>query len=180
MNKWFKTRKNQLTIVLLGLIILMVFNFILPGYEQLPYYQRKISQLEMQQKMLKNYSLHMKFHEEKHGEFKRNLKSLKEVIFEASETKKLQKELGKLQRLHQLSIIAQKIEKLENDTLFDEVMVNQRLKGKYPNHMQYLQSLASPKTTLVMATCSFQNLNPTRADPDLLMTLEFKYLIPKL
>ena len=180
MNKWFKNRRNQISILLLGVIVLLIFNFILPAYEKAPYYQRKINQQEKQIKILKTYQLHMHFHEQKYKEFKQMLPSLHEKIFHVRDTKALQQQLGLLQRTHHLRIVAQRIENLEMEYFFDEIIVRQQLKGKYQDHIRYLKALTAPKANLVTTDCRFNNLNPTETNPELMMTLEFKYLLPKL
>jgi len=180
MNKWLKVRNNQITVVLIGITLILLFNFILPGFEKLPYYRNKISQLEIQKKRLKRYSLHMDYHEELHEEYKHQVQALQAKFQAIRDTNWLQKMLGKLQRKHHLRIEVQDIETSEMDELFDQVLVKQRLKGEYADHMKYLIALTDPKSTLVTTKCSFENLNPTETDPELVMTLEFKYILPKL
>lgn len=180
MNKWVKVRKNQISIALLGAILILLFNIILPGFEKLPYYRKKIAQLEIQKKRIERYSLHMEYHEKLRNEYKLGVETFQTKFQAIRDVNALQVRLGKLQRKHHLRIELQDIETTKTNDLFDQVIVKQRLKGGYPDHMNYLKALTGPRSTLVTTRCSVENLNPTITDPELVMTLEFKYILPKL
>ena len=122
----------------------------------------------------------MDFHKKLHEEYKHQVQALQSKFHAIRDTNSLQKMLGNLQRKHHLRIDVQDIKTTEMDELFDQVLVRQQLKGGYSDHMKYLMALTNPKSTLVTTQCSFENLNPTETDPELVMTLEFKYILPKL
>ena len=121
----------------------------------------------------------MRYHEDLHQEYIRKVQHLQKKNQEIRDSQSLQMQLGKLLRKYQLRIVVQNVEIIETDELFDEVVVKQQLKGGYPNHMRYLKALTTPKSTLVTTNCSFENLNPTENNPELLMILEFKYVLLK-
>ena len=179
MRNWIKSRRNQLSIVLVAICILTISNYIIPSYETLTYYQEKIDSLDQQQQQLNRFSLHIDFHERQVKLINQQLADLRQHNANLGNTATLQKQFGKIQRQYQLKVITQQIERKNISSEFEKIDIRQTLTGNYSNHVRYLKEVLSPKNSLLLERYSLINRTLFSDNPILTADLNLILLLPK-
>ncbi len=179
MRNWIKSRRNQLSIILVAICILTISNFIMPSHDTLTYYHGKIDSLEQQQQQLHRFSLHIDFHESQAKLIKQQLADLRQRNADLRNTATLQKQFGKIQRQCQLKVITQQIERNNISSELEKINIRQTLNGNYSNHVRYLKEVLSPKNSLLLERYSLINRALFSDNPTLTADLNLILLLPK-
>jgi hypothetical protein len=179
MRNWIKSRRNQLSILLVAAGILIISNTIIPAYETLAYYHSKVDALEMQQQQLRQFTLHIDFHESHVKIIKKQLADLHQHNAELRNSAALQKQFGKIQRECQLKVITQQFERSNISSELEKIDIRQTLDGHYSNHMSYLQEVLSPKNNMLLEQYSLVNGTLFSDNPILTADVNLILLLPK-
>ncbi len=178
MKNWINKKTNQVTILLVGLQVLLVFNFIVPPHEQLRYFDVKIGTLKKEKVLLTRYDLHMRFHDDNYDSIRQRLDDMQKQMAYYRDSSTIQIHLGKLQRKHHLKVITQKLETSKSEDFFDQVVIWQSLEGNYMDQVGYFRDLLQPENTMLVKKCSIKNMVPTGKNPVLHSDLEIVYYLP--
>jgi len=179
MKTWINQRSNQITVFLVGIIIILIFNFILPAYEKLPYFNQKINELSSKQRQLQKSVLHLPFHQQKIKTIKKSTLEFQQLIDQSTNIRHLQNELGKLHRKHHIKIQTQKTDQQPFDDILDRTIIKMSLKGKYNNMISYFQDFNSSNNLYLLTGITIVNSNPLKKDALLLTNLEMQIFYPK-
>ncbi len=172
MKTWISHKRNQITIFLLLFQIFIIFNFILPPIEKIPYYRNKIAALKKEFSLYSIFSLHTEDYKKKQTILKENLENMQKQIRLSKDTTMLQKKYGNLHKIHQLTVVAQRIDTNKIDNHFQKITTRQTLEGSYLDLMNYLKNIQTVDPHSILSTCDFQNLTPLQTNPVIQVTLE--------
>ena len=179
MRNWIKSKRNQLSILLVAICILTISNSIIPAYESLSYYHDKIDALEKLQQQLQRFSLHIGFHENQANQIKQQLADLHQLNADVRNTVTLQKRFGKIQRQCQLKVITQQIKKNNISSELEKIDIRQTLEGNYSDHVRYLKAILSPEYSVLLERYSLLNRTPLSENPTLTADLNLILLLPR-
>lgn len=179
MKNWISHRSNQITVFLVGIIMVLSFNFILPAYEKLPYFNQKINSLLSRQRQLKKSVLHLPFHERKIVLIKEKTFEYQKQIDQSQNSQHLQNQLGKLQRKHHIKVQAQKFDSQSFDDNLNRTIIKMSLKGKYDNMVSYFKEFNSSNSLFLFTDITIINSDPLKKDAALLTDLEMQIFYPK-
>jgi len=180
MIKRFKNKKLQILVFLAAIQIFILFNIIIPSYENKPYFEKQVQQLERDLEL----KLGQKFYLEERQKVATqklalNQKELSRLIEKYSE-ENLQITIGKLLRENSIQVLTQQINKSGNRPDLQRYILSQTLEGKYEQLSTYLATLLDGELPLVLAEASIENLEPQERSPLLGAKLIFYFFRPNI
>lgn len=174
MRKWIGDRRNQYSILLIALTLILTVNVITPLVEQRRYYQGKILRLQSERDMLVNYEAHLDHHKDSLAEIEAKTEELRSIYNAWANSSSIQKKLITILDNSGIRVTKQSIDHHEFDLSFDYFLVSQTLEGTYLPLMAYLSVLTQDNNPIVIDSCEFQNESPIKNNPVIQLEIKFK------
>lgn len=178
MRQWINIRRNQISLLLTGVFIITINNFIIPAYESLVYYQEKTATLDRQYQKLYNYSLHIRHHEKRLVSGQEQLAKLEQDFNELRDAAYLQQYFGTVQRACHLKVVTQEIKKGDLSRDLESVQIEQTLEGGYRDQMRYLKTILKDDHNLLLEQYQLENRAPFSNNPTLTARIFLTLFLP--
>lgn len=173
MKNQFKSKSFQIPLLLGMVQIFILFNIIFPHYENKPYFETRIQQLEeeLQNKVEQQIFLN----ERKH--LKTTLKA--SPSFEKFSEASLQTIVGSLLRANSIKVHTQQIQEFQRGKDLSSYTLSQTLEGRYDTTVKYITALLDSGLPIVLSEITVQNLELKERSPSLRTQLRFSYFLPE-
>ena len=168
---WHKNRSVQIMVILFFAQVYLIFGQILPIYEEIPYYQNKISILKQHLTNLKVNKEHIAFYKSRINDMENRLVYYERELEAVSDMQQLQRQLHRIIQTHDLEVISQQIQK---QTKIDDLKLHiilLSLKGEYPDLLSFLKDFNKISPFIQISKCEFINNETSALNPSIILNL---------
>lgn len=177
---WRENPKIRIVVVIMAVNAYLLFGRIMPSHERIPYYRNQIEELKQERQLLRNNLTHLNYYLEKQPETEEELRKLEASIDGIKNNVKLQTFYNNLYNKHGLQVLQHQTGNAEPLEDIEIITVQQKLEGTYEKLIRYLEDFSNQNTLAILSSCTMVNTSPLETDPNIILSIEQSYYLPKL
>ncbi len=161
----------QWSILSIAILTLVIVNFILPSYEQIPYLKRQIDQATKEKNTIEKVNRQLEYHLPVYEAIKQKADKSIEVYDNFSWEKVILKQIGR----SGLNLIKHSSDNLVNSAVTSELKIRLVMVGDYSAHIRFYKFINSLENQTIIRSYSLQNQNLFGKNPSLHGEMELSH-----